>query len=142
VSLQDCLATQTQMSIGSLQESTVAEAWPRCHARRVWRFGSVCGVLGGMCGVSMDKRHTLKALQHKGLRRVWRLWRLFSTLEGLEEEVRLIVRSPVLGSLVSVIVRSTQSRRKNGQSSCQRSGGVDRADQTPHMPHMPQSLMV
>ena len=49
-----------------------------------------------MCGVSMDKRHTLKALQHKGLRHVWRLWRLFSTLEDLEEEAE--VDSPFAGT--------------------------------------------
>ena len=108
--------------------------------------GGVCVAFGGVCvafvAFALPKRHTLKALQHKALWRVWRLWRLFSTLEGLEEEVRLIVRSPVLGSPPTAIVRSTPSRRKNGQSSCQRSGGGDRADQTPHMPHMPQSLMV
>ena len=43
--LQDCPVTQMQMPIGSLQEGAVAESWPRCHARRVWRFGAVCGVL-------------------------------------------------------------------------------------------------
>ena len=102
-------------------------------------FGGVCVAF---VAFALPKRHTLKALSCKALRHVWRLWRLFSTLEDLEEEVRSIVRSPVLGSLASAIVRSTQSWRKNGQSSCQRSGGGDRADQTPHMPHMPQSLMV
>ena len=95
MSLQDCLATQMQMSVGSLQESTVAEAWPRCHVRRVWRFGSVCGVLGGMCGVSMDKRHTLKALSCKALRHVWRLWRLFFYSGGSRRRSK--VDSPFAG---------------------------------------------
>ena len=100
MSLQDCLATQTQMSIGSLQESTVAEAWPRCHVRRVWRFGSVCGVLGGMCGVSMDKRHTLKALSCKALRHVWHVWRLICPIYPLRFSDKMIVRSsasPLVG---------------------------------------------
>ena len=83
-------------------------------------FGGVCVAF---VAFALPKRHALKALQHKALWRVWRLWRLFSTLEDLEEEVRPIVRSPVLGSLASAIVRSTQSWRKNGRSSCQRSGG-------------------
>jgi len=107
--------------------------------------GGVCVAFGGVCvafvAFALPKRHTLKALWHKGLRRVWRLWRLFSTLEGLKEEVRLIVRSPVLGSPPTAIVRSTPSRRKSGQLSCRKSGRRDMADQTPHMPHMPQSLM-
>jgi len=76
-------------------------------------FGGVCVAF---VAFALPKRHTLKALWRKALRRVWRLWRLFSTLEGLEEEVRLIVRSPVLGSPLTAM-------RKNGQSSCQRSGG-------------------
>jgi len=94
-------------------------------------FGGVCVAF---VAFALPKRHTPEPLSCKALRRVWRLWRLFSTLEGLEEEVRLIVRSPVLGSPLTAM-------RKNGQSSCQRSGRRDKADQTPHMPHMPQSLM-
>ena len=39
--------------------------------------GPVCGVLVACVAFWWSKRHSLKALWHKGLRHVWRLWRLF-----------------------------------------------------------------
>jgi len=58
---------------GDVVAFAVATVSPKTRVAFAWS-------LGGMCGVSTNKRHTVKPLPCKALRRVWRLWRLFSTL--------------------------------------------------------------
>jgi len=68
-----------------LQERLLASRWSRTECsparvfrRRVWRL-TVGWRFAGECGVwvafALPKRHPLEALRHKGLRRVWHVWR-------------------------------------------------------------------
>ena len=88
--------------------------------RRVWRL-TVGWRFAGECGVwvafALPKRHPLEALRHKGLRRVWHVWR-FNWGSIHHQEVAVAVRS-----IIFLFLFSDQGQK-----------------QTPQTPHMPQSL--
>ena len=79
-----------------------------------WRFAGECGV---WVAFALPKRHPLEALRHKGLRRVWHVWR-FNWGSIHHQEVAVAVRS-----IIFLFLFSDQGQK-----------------QTPQTPHMPQSL--
>jgi hypothetical protein len=94
-----------------------------------WRFAGECGV---WVAFALPKRHPLEALRHKGLRRVWHVWRFIWALSAYRSEVEhhLPARS------FQIKVKNKRLKRHTCLKALQDKGfacGVLFA-QTPHMP--------